>query len=68
MTSAIHPDVPVPDPIEATAPFSAGFAAAVTVGLAAQLIWRSQSGFRRTGTEVQSVSPSFVAHVGEVQT
>gem|GEM_PF-3839291 len=67
MTTAIHPDVPLPDPIEAPAPFSAGFAVAVLVGLAAQLIWRSESRFRRTVTEVRSVSPAVVAPVGEAQ-
>lgn len=68
MTSAIHRDVPVPDPIEATARFSAGFAVAVLLGLAAQVIWRSESGFRRTGTEVWAVSCSVVAPLGGVQT
>lgn len=67
MTSAIHPDVPMPDPIEAPAPFPAGFAVAVLVELAAQLIWRSESRFRRTGTEVLSVSPAVAAPVGEAQ-
>jgi hypothetical protein len=67
LTTAIHPDVPLPDPIEAPAPFSAWFAVAVLVGLAALLIWRSESGFRRKVTEVQSVSPAFVVPVGEAQ-